>query len=179
MADLAEPLRRSVAPHDRTHSENRAQSGWGVLPGQMHTRQTRGWGVLLGLLLASLLTQPAGEYSSANLLQPAGEYSSANLLLLLTQPAGEYSSANLLLLLTRLGSTPRPICYYYLLSRLGSTPRPICYYYLLSRLGSTPRLGTQTNDPDAHEYSTTTTITTTGHSKCSYKSFLCQGKLRL
>ena len=61
------------------------------------------------------VTQPAGEYSSANLLQPAGEYSPANLLLLLTQPAGEYSSANLLLLLTRLGSTPRPICYYYFL----------------------------------------------------------------
>ena len=41
----------------------------------------------------------------------------------------------------------RPDAATYL---LGSTPRPICYYYLLSRLGSTPRLGTQTNDPDAH-----------------------------
>ena len=109
MADLAEPLRRSVAPHDRTHNKNRAQSGWGVLPGQMHTRQTRGWGVLLGLLLASLLTQLAGEYSSANLLQPAGEYSSASYL------------------------------HHYLLNRLGSTPRLICYYYLLRQPQWRPR----------------------------------------
>ena len=96
----------------RMRGKNLEQSGWGGLPGRMHTRQTRGWGVLLGLLLASL---PCWGVLLGLLLAS-----------LLTQVAGEYSSASYLhrYLLSRLGSTPRPICCYYLLSRLWSTPRP-------------------------------------------------------
>ena len=68
--------------------------------------------------------QPAGEYSSANLLQPAGEYSSANLLLLLTQTAAMASS--------------HAISVSSVMARLGSTK---AYSLAMGRLQKLLRLG--------------------------------------